>query len=207
MRRCILILSSLLLLWSCNRAELIDITSLGAREKVMTIPSGAVEDTIKIITNVPYEASVFSGEDWIQLAGSGIMPSSRKEIPFSCKANMSWKRMAKVTLAASGRVDTVFVRQEGALPDRISLKDKSFHVPAKGGTYSTEVECFRYPDGILLDVSNKAWQASIEGNTLTVVASPATSRDPKTHTVSAYYIDGWGERSEAILTFTQDPRE
>lgn len=115
--------------------------------------------------------------------------------------------MAKVTLSASDRVDTVYVKQEGPLTDRISLKDKSFNVPSEGGTYTTEVECFRYPDGMLVDLSNPAWEASIQGNILTVKAAPATSRDPKVYTVTVYYLDGWGERAEAVATFNQSARK
>lgn len=200
-------MAALLLFAGCNQAELVDIVRLGAKEKEMTLAPSTVEDTIRLVTNMPYSVRVVSGEDWIKLAGYGLMPPSRTEIPFRCEANMGWRRMAKVALSAGSRADTVYIRQEGPLQDRISLKDKSYNIPAAGGTYKTEVECFRYPDRLLVDCSNKSWEASLESGVLTVIASPATSRDPKTHTVTVYYMDDWNEQAAAVATFNQAARE
>ena len=115
--------------------------------------------------------------------------------------------MAKVTLSHSTRVDTVCIKQQGALLDRVALKYNSFEVPAGGGTYSTEVECFRSPVNLLVETSVSGWQASVQDGVLTVVAAPAASRDPKNHTVTVYYIDGWGERAAATAVFIQAPKE
>ena len=207
MRRFILYLVPLVLLSGCNQGEFVDIIRLGALEKEITLSSGVSADTIKLITNVPYEVRVVSGADWLTLAGTGMVPSSRVEIPFRCKENIGWRRMAIVTLTASSRTDTVYVKQEGALKERIALKESLFDVPAEGGTYTTEVECYRYPDGILTEVSSRNLSASVANAVLTVTVAPTLARDPRSYTASVYYLDGWGEHAAATATFNQAARK
>ena len=207
MRRFILYLLPLFVLMSCNKGDFLEIVRLGAVEKEMTVSSGAVEDTIKLVTNMPYKVQVVEGNEWLNLAATGEMPSSRLEIPFRCQENISWRRMAKVTLSANERTDTVYIRQEGPLRDRLYLNDSEFDVPAEGGTYTTAVECFRYPDGVMVEVSSPMLTASVSGGILTVRVAPTKSRDPKTYTASVYYIDGWGEHASAVVTFNQKPKK
>lgn len=197
----------LLLFCACNRGELIDVIELGAVEKEIIAPAGTSEGVITLLTNVPFEACVVDGGDYLLLRGSGLMPRSRTEIPWHLDANQSFKRTAKVTLSAGTRVDTVFIRQEGALADRVAVETKSFEVPASGGRYSTAVECFRYPDRLSLDISSSdAVQAVYLDGNLDITVAPSRSRDPKTYTVMVYYLDGWGERAFDTVTIHQEER-
>ena len=98
-------------------------------------------------------------------------------------------------------------RQEGPLRDRLYLNDSEFDVPAEGGTDTSEVECFRYPDGLQVEVSSPMLTASVSGRVLTVRVAQTKSRDPKTYTASVYYIDGWGEHASAVVTFNQKPKK
>ena len=208
MRRTLLYIIPLCALLACNRAELVDVIELGATEKEIFLSTGAEDGAIGLLTNVPYRAEVISGEDWLLLAGSGMMPATRTEIPFRCEVNQGFKRTAKVTLSAGSRIDTVFIRQNGALADRISLEKKTFEVPASGGNYSTPVECFRHPEGLLLDISAPtAIQAEYRDGALFFTVAPATARDPKTYTIDVYYLDGWGQRASAIATINQEARK
>lgn len=192
---------------SCNKAEFVEVVHLGAVEKEFFLPSSTVEDTLTLITNTHYHVEIVEGEDWLALAGSGFIPLSRKEIPFRCEANRNFRRTAKVTLSAATRVDTVYIRQEGALEDKVTLIEDTFDVPAQGGTYTTEVICYRYPDNVLLDISApNLITAKYSDKQLSITVGPATERDPKTYTVTAYYIDGWGERVTATATLNQKPR-
>ena len=115
--------------------------------------------------------------------------------------------MAKVILSANERTDTVYIKQEGPLKDRLWLNDSEFDVPAEGGTYTTAIECFRYPDGVMVDVSSPLLTATVSGGILTVSVAQTKSRDPKTYTASVYYIDGWGEHASAVVTFNQKPKK
>ena len=207
MRRFILYLLSFFVLTGCNEGDFLEIVRLGAVEKEMIVPAGAVEDTIILVTNMPYQVQVVEGNEWLKLAATGAMPSSRLEIPFSCQENISWKRMAKVTLSANERTDTIYIKQDGPLKDRLWLDDSEFDVPAEGGTYTTAVECFRYPDGVMVEVSSPMLTASVSGGILTVNVAPTKSRDPKTYTASVYYIDGWGEHASAVVTFNQKQKK
>ena len=195
-------------MWAgCNKAEFIEVVHLGAVEKEFFLPSSTIEDTITLVSNTHYMVEITEGEDWLTLAGSGFIPLSRKEIPFRCEANHNFRRTAKVTLSAATRVDTVYIRQEGALEDKITLIEDVFEVPAKGGTYTTEVICYRYPDNVLLDISApNLISAEYSDKRLTITVGPATERDPKTYTVTAYYLDGWGERVTAVATLNQKAR-
>lgn len=208
MRRTSLYILLICALSACNRAELVDIVELGATEKEIFLPTGAEDGSIGLLTNVPYRAEVLSGKDWLKLGGTGLMPATRTEIPFSCEANQSFRRTARVTLSAGNRIDTVFIRQNGALADRISLEKKTFEVPASGGTYSTAVECFRYPEGLLMDISAPTViQAEYQDGILRFTVAPAVARDPKTYTIDVYYLDGWGQRASAIATINQEARK
>ena len=195
----------LLFCCACNQGELIDVVELGAVEKELFAPSGTSEGVIPLLTNVPFEACVVDGGDYLLLRGSGLMPRSRTEIPWHLDANQSFKRTAKVTLSAGTRVDTVFIRQEGALADRVAVEIKSFEVPASGGRYSTAVECFRYPDRLFLDISSsEAVQAVYQNGNLDISVAPSPSRDPKTYTVIVYYLDGWGQRAFDTVVIHQE---
>lgn len=193
---------------ACNKGEMIDVVELGAVEKEIFIPAGAGSGSIEVISNVPYRVEIVSGGDWLTLGGTGMFPSSRTDIPFRYISNQSFKRTAKVTLSAETRVDTVFFRQEGALADRVSLERKTFSVPAAGGTYTTPVECFRYPDGLLTETSSPSMvEVQYEDGILSMTVAPATARDPKEYTVTVYYLDGWGERASASATLYQEARK
>lgn len=188
---------------SCNRDEMVDVVSLGAREKVLVEPQTPGADTLKLLTNVPYEARILDGGDWLMLGGEGMMPSWRKEIPFRFEANHGYRRMALLTLTASTRVDSVFIMQEGPLEDRVYISRKTFDVPATGGEFSTEVECFRHPDSLAVSVSSTAVQAKCIAGRLDVTVKPTRSRDPRSFTVTVYYLDGWGEKASDTATFNQ----
>lgn len=189
----------------CNKAEFVDIVALGWTEKMITVSERTMDGSASLLTNKPYTARVCAGNDWLSIPAEGLMPSARKEIPFHCDANMSFKRTGKIVVSAGTRVDTLFVRQSGALQDRISLSKTSFSATQSGGTFRTEVECFRYPNALLLDVSApNAVQAFYKEGLLEITLAPATSKDPKTYTVTIYYIDGWGERASANVTINQE---
>ena len=111
--------------------------------------------------------------------------------------------MAKVTLTALTRTDTVYIKQQGPLQDRIILNHNTFEVPSEGGTYTTEVECYRCPDALQVQVSSDMLTASVADGILTVSVLPAKSRDPKSYKAVVYYIDGWGERASVTATFNQ----
>lgn len=207
MRRLMLYLLPLLLICSCNRAELIDIVHLGAWEKEMKVPSTTVIDTIRLVSDVHYEVNVIEGQDWLTLGATGLFPLSRKEIPFRCESNYGFRRTGKVTLSAANRVDTVYIKQEGALVDQVALWDKTFEVPVDGGTFTTEVICHRNREALHIDISApNLIEAEYKDRFLTVTVGPATSRDPKSYTVTLYYIDGWGEKVTTVATFKQKPR-
>lgn len=207
MRRLILYMSPLLMFFSCNRAELVDVVHLGAVEKEMKVPSTTVLDTIVLVSDVHYEVEIIEGGDWLTLGATGMFPLSRKEIPFRCEANYGFRRTGKVTLSAASRVDTVYIRQEGALVDEVVLLEDNFEVTAAGGTYTAEVVCHRYPDALNLDISApNLIEAEYKDGFLTVTVGPATAKDPKSYTVTLYYMDGWGERVTAVATFNQKPR-
>lgn len=207
MRRLIIYILPLLMFFSCNRAELVDIVHLGAVEKEIKVPSTTVTDTIALISDVHYEVAIIEGEDWLTLGATGMFPLSRKEIPFRCEANYGFRRTGKVTLSAASRVDTVYIRQEGALVDEVVLLEDNFEVTAAGGTYTAEVVCHRYPDALNLDISApNLIEAEYKDGFLTVTVGPATAKDPKSYTVTLYYMDGWGERVTAVATFNQKPR-
>ena len=111
----------------CNKAELVEIVDLGATEKEIFVQSRTTDGAISLVTNLPYEVEVAEGGDFLTLAGSGLMPISRTEIPFHCDSNPGFRRTAKVTLSSLSRTDTVYVRQEGALSERVSLFNSSFN--------------------------------------------------------------------------------
>ena len=195
------------MLFSCNKAELVDIVHLGAVEKEIKVPSTTVIDTIALISDVHYEVAIIEGGDWLTLGATGLFPLSRKEIPFRCEANYGFRRTGKVTLSAASRVDTVYIRQEGALVDEVVLLEDTFEVPATGGTYTAEVVCHRYPDALNVDISSpNLIEAEYKDGFLTVTVGPATAKDPRSYTVTLYYMDGWGERVTAVATFNQKPR-
>lgn len=211
MRRYIQLLVSILVLASfaasCNYDEMVDVVALGAEEKEMFIPARPGIDTISLVTNVPYEVQVVQGASWLKLGGTGRVPSARKEIPFVFDANYGYRRMAKVTLSAATRTDTVFVKQEGPLEDRVYLSEKTFDVPSEGGRYSTEVECVRYPDGLQVESTSRYVQAVYSKGRLDVSVAPSRSKDILSYTVTVYYIDGWGDRVCDQAVFTQKAKK
>lgn len=195
------------MLSGCNKAELVDIVAMGWTEKTITVSERVTDGSAQLLTNTPYSARVCDGNDWLSIPAEGMMPSARKDIPFHCDANRNFKRTGKIVISAGTRVDTLCIRQSGALQDRISLSVATISAPQSGGTFYTAVECFRYPDALFLDVSApNALQATYSDGILEITVAPSTSRDPKTYSVMIYYIDGWGERASATVTINQDAR-
>lgn len=173
----------------------------------MKVPSTTVIDTIRLVSDVHYEVNVVEGSDWLSLGATGLFPLTRKEIPFRCESNYGFRRTGKVTLSAASRVDTVYIRQEGALVDEVELWDNIFDVSSEGGTFSTEVICHRNREELKIDISApNLIEAEYKDRFLTFTVGPATSRDVKSYTVTIYYIDGWGEKVTAVATINQKPR-
>lgn len=206
MKKGILILAALTqLMISCNYDEKVEVVCLGAREKTVLLSMSAAIDTISLVTNVPYEMYVVAGGEWLELAAEGLIPSYRKEMPFTVSDNSGYPRMAKVLLRASGRTDTVYVRQDGPLVDRVSVLDKTCTMGAAGGSFSTEVECLRYPDGVMVEVSlPKAVSSAVcAGGRLDVEVAPNLSRDSRVFTVKVYYMDDWNVQAYDTVTISQ----
>ena len=209
MRRFRLTIALLLPLFAgCNKAELVDIIKLGWTEKIISISERTSDGAAQLIANRPFNVKVEEGSEWIHLPVEGLMPSTRKEIPFRCEANQSFKRIGKIILSAGTRVDTLFIRQEGALQDRISLANKTFSVSKYGGSFRTEVECFRYTDNLNVETSVPSMvSAYIVDGWLNIKVAEAVARDPKEYTVTVFYLNGWGERTEAVLTLQQEANQ
>ena len=219
MRRLTLYILPLMMAIGCNKAETIEVVHLGAVEKEIFVPSTTHIDTISLVTDVHYDVEIIEGEHWLTLGATGMFPLSRKEIPFRCEANYGFRRVGKVTLSAATRVDTVYIKQEGALADVITLIPQGqnlpedeiakavFEVPADGGRYTMEVECCRHPVALSVEVSSTAMlETEYRDGFLHVTVAQTVQKDPKTYTVTLYYLDGWGERVTAVATFNQKPR-
>lgn len=205
MRR-VMLFMILMIAVSCNYDEMVEVVAFGVRNKDITVPAAASQGKIEIISNVNYNVEMIDEADWCTLSASGYISSACEELSYSCQADMGYSRMARVKLWHESRVDTVYIRQQGALKDRVSLYSKSFEVPSSGGEYDTEVECFRCPDRLMVEVSDPEMvQATYAEGRLYVTVAPAVSRYAKTYSVVVYYIDGWGKRASDTAIFIQEP--
>ena len=192
---------------SCNYDEMVDVVAFGVRNKDITVPATASQGRINIISNVNYNVEMIDQADWCTLSAVGYISSQCKEISFSCQADMGYSRTARARFWHGERVDTVYIRQEGALKDRVSVYDKTFEVAAVGGDFCTAVECFRCPESLKVEVSDDDMlQAYYADGYLYVTVAPSKSKVTQTYTVEVYYIDGWGKRAADIVTFIQKPK-
>lgn len=195
------------LITACNKDEMIEVVRLGAVKKTMTEPYTPGRDTIRIVTYDNYSIDLAGDAGWIVLPCRGLLRADCKEIPFSFKANNGYRRMAKVTLSAGTRTDTVFIRQEGPLKETLTLDVHNLNVPAEGGTFTIDADVCIPSSGLRIIRSSETaiTSAEYDNGVLKVVVAPSSFLDRRTYTVRLSFRTGWDEDISDEVVIIQEP--
>lgn len=182
--------------------EWVNPIALGAKQTVLELPSyTSGNDHFDIVSNCEYNLSVIQGAEWVEITNKGA-----REIAFKYTQNNGFKRSARLVISATGRVDTLNVRQPGSYQEYITIPEdqRTFNVTAQGGQYKVD-----FATNILFnDLKFEAGSPLINNvklskNSVFFEVIPTTSRDDRTFTLSIYALDGWEQRVEAVITINQ----
>lgn len=186
-------------------SEQINIIELGATQKVLVLPDTEPgSDEFSIYANCTWQYEQISGNEWLT-----VDSVTDDALQFSFYGNNGFKRSARIVVFKDNRRDTLQVRQRGLLTESITVKSFTEVIPAEGGGGESIVETTALEREVMVEAEEPDHfsQLYYSGHRLVFGLKPSTERDKKDYKVTLYFIDGWGERVEAIIAISQAARD
>lgn len=186
----------------------VEIVELGATTKIFTISKEVEDCSFGLKSNVDFTARIVQGAEWLGFDGAEgpqiSCPASTESIGLHSTANTGFPRMAMVELAAEGRSDTVFVKQEGKYLQMVRLLQDVISVKPEGETVEVDMDTNLPARDIRTSTEDSGVGAvSYKDNILTVNILPNDSRNDRTIRISVYCISQWRDRIGSVLTIKQ----
>lgn len=199
----------------------VPIIKLGAYEKVFYPETAEGDLTIRVTSNVPYEARVATGAEWIKFvteneAHKTVMPcSGGGDLVVHYGANLYGKRLGHIVLEAEGRRDTVFIKQQGVYEDHFAIYDEdkalfasgtTLNVPEAGQSYSIRINCTEIAANVKSKTTDPDFVTNLlfEHDVLSFTVEPNTYERPRQAQVELAYVNGWNEKEVLTIYIDQE---
>ena len=188
---------------------------LGAKVKTLDCDRAYGDCSFEVVSNCDYTASITKGGEWISFAGyqqaREISLSGSTTLALSYTSNRGFRRSARIVLSATGRTDTLTVKQAGEYDQQVLSDTESLSVPGEGGSYRVGITTnllkkdfmFEVVDAKDYPLFGKADTFKYDDNVFSFRVLPSESRDEKTFVVRIYALDDWGEKVAADILVTQ----
>lgn len=215
MKRLILLLSIIGLVTSCDfeKSRLQVPEELGTDADEYLVGADGGQTRVKVLTNMPGVAFLAGDVSWARLLKTSFEADDVLTVDLA--ANAGPRRRVPLVVQTQARIDTVFIKQEGAYEQTLSLSATGVvvynaaedtrvgiqtNIPAVDLKFST----------IYLDKDAAEWvrSVSIDGAQLVLSTQDNPSEtDVRKAVVGVSYRDGWDELLEADLRLTQANRQ
>lgn len=205
---------------SCNYTDAWDVpvVKLGAYEKVFYPTPEEGDLTIRVTSNVAYEARIVDGYEWIKFADTkdAVLPClGSGDIAVHYGANLYGKRVGRVVLCAEGRTDTVAIKQHGVYQDNFSIfdEDKSIfssgttiEVPEAGQSYVIRLNCNEIAANVKTKTTDPDFVTDLlfEHDVLSFTVKPNTYERPRQAQIELSYVNGWEEKVALTIYIDQE---
>lgn len=206
MKKILLTCTLMALALSCtmNDAALVDVVSLGAMQKSITVSRthGSCEADVR--ANCDFTAGIISGSEWLQLFGTDHLSlSGNTMLEMDYTTNNSFRRMAVVVLSAPGRTDTLRICQEGAIPESIVLDIHEADASPEGQTFRIPFRTNLPPETLYATAGEGISGLAISGHTLVFTVPANTGLTRKKYSAGIHHAGGWGEDISDKIIITQ----
>ena len=197
--------------------EYVPIVSLGANTSNLICENTESENTLHVISNVEYTATIIQGEEWLSFSDTESLVrvgNGNEAISLSHLANNNGKRVGRIVLAAETRRDTIRIKQHGRFEDFLEIHptDKAEQFPlnnntrmemeAAGGDYSIRLKtsCLDHEISFWTDEPKVITNFKVENGVLSFHVDVNKDKQPRILNVELSYIDGWDDK--IVLPFS-----
>lgn len=175
--------------------------------------------TLRVISNVEYEATIVSGSEWLKFTDTDAVTrkgSGNGDIEFKHLQNNNAKRVAHLVLSAGSRRDTINIKQKGRFEEFLEVHPNDvplfeleggtrMPVAWEGGEYS-----FRLRTSCS-DAQLSAWTADtkvisgfkFENSVCSFRVSANDEQQPRIVLFQISYVDGWDDKQTIELSIRQ----
>ena len=210
MKKILTIVLLSLTLGSCKYHEqaFIDVIEMGATQKSIEVPSYNGNCIFDIYSNVEYDATIISGESWLNFTDSNETQTHRLgtgQLGFHYKDNNTGKRIARIVLSSGYRRDTIAVKQNGPYNEFLEINAESVSAPVEGLEYSLQIETNLLNDAINVSTDNikVVTNLKVYSNILSFTVTKNESRNPRSAFVYVSFTDGWDEVQRTVIEVKQ----
>lgn len=189
--------------------EEVEIIKLGGRPKALTIEASASACCFDIISNVPYEARIIQGGNWLSFADGGdkAIGEGNGMLELEANANTGIKRTAKIVLSYSTRSDTLRVYQSclEEFEEKVELSSTACTIAPEGGSVELAVTSNVLPHLLVARAySDRILDLKFEKGVLSFRVEENRSHNPLNSKVSLSFVNGWEQTQSADLTVYQN---
>lgn len=209
MKKYISIFSLACLLCSCDDMRLQKPEELGTDADEYVIDAEGGNAKISVYANMPGKAFFNAPASWVHLSSSSFDGDAVIEV--SADANSGPRRMVSLVLQTKARLDTVLVKQKGAVQEHLDITTAGVVAYNGMGDTRAEISSNVNPAAVsfrkvYLDADAPDWIKSvrIEGNqvVLSTVDNPKEKKVRRA-IIEITYIDGWNQILGGNLRVTQ----
>lgn len=219
----VIILSFSAFLASCTSPyypEYRPIVSLGADTSNLICESTEDYCTLRVISNVEYEATIISGSEWLSFADSDALSRTGKgngDIEFKHLQNNNAKRVARLVLSADTRRDTIKIKQKGRFeeflevhPDDLEMftLEDGTRIPVawEGGevSFRLRTSCLDHQLSVWTADTKVVSGFKFENSVCSFRVSANDEQQPRIVAFQISYVDGWDDKQTIELSIRQE---
>ena len=143
--------------------------------------------TLRVISNVEYEATIVSGSEWLKFTDTDAVTrkgSGNGDIEFKHLQNNNAKRVAHLVLSAGSRRDTINIKQKGRFEEFLEV-----HSDAQLSAWTADTKV----------VSGFKFENSV----CSFRVSANDEQQPRIVFFQISYVDGWDDKQTIELSIRQ----
>lgn len=200
--------------------EYVPIVSLGSSTSNLFCESEEGECSVRVISNVDYEATIISGHEWVSFADTDSATRichRNTDLKFNYFRNNNVKRVAHVVLSADTRHDTIKIKQHGCYPEHFEIHDTSKEqfslengtrmvVDWDGGdvSFRLNASCADHQISTWTPDTSVISGFKVENKVVSFIVAQNNELQPRIVNFQVSYVDGWGDVQALKLSIRQE---